>query len=204
MQETETSKNLPFAKRLGKTNLIWISVCCALMAAALAAGICLYKDLPTSEWRQSETPLPWKDEGICIDKAHARWQSSQGNPRMELRVLYYPLAHLELGQAQGSGTLLVRFTDSDGAVRGGSISLPYAHGSFIDPGESNVKIHGKSADVYAETGFISNEQLTLHNLSEGSALWRVSVWNRPAGVAEERFMGYSCLPPNPPQHEQRP
>lgn len=199
MQEQNAAKSLPFATRMGKTNLIWVTACCVLMAAALVMGIFAYKDLPTADWRQSTSPLPWKGEGISIAGAEACWRSSQGNPRMELRALYYPLARLELGEGQGSGTLLIRFTDSEGATRGGTLSLRYSGGSFADKEESNIAAHGKTADVYVETGFISQEQLALHNLTEESPLWRVSVWNRPDGSTQEQFMGYTCIPANP-QH----
>lgn len=197
MQEQKASKSVLFVERLGRANLIWVSVSCALLLGALVMGMRLYKDLPTAQWRQSATPLPWQAQGISVTRAEGRWQSSKGNPRMELRALYYPLARIEIGELQGSGSLLIRFTDSNGLVRGGAISIPYANGALVDRRESNVKIQGKSIDAYAETGFASKEEALLHNLSEQSALWRFSIWIRPEGSEDEQFVGYACIPPTP-------
>lgn len=194
MQELKSLKNLISFEKPGKQNIIWGSVCCVLLLTALIFGMYLYKDLPTSAWRESSTPLPWQDGHITIEKATSQWRSSKGNPRMELRALYYPIAHFTLGEGNGNGTLMIRFTDSDKVLRGGVISLPYRNGNFIPKSETNLQAAGKEAEVYVETGFTSEDDLKLHCLNESSPLWRVSVWNRPEGTDQESFLGYTCIP----------
>ncbi len=191
-QEPEKKKNAP---RFKLSNLIWGSIFAIILLASAATGIYLYKGIHTSHWRMSSVKLPWKATNMTIKNATAFWRNSQGHARMELRAAYYPVLQFQLGECTGSGHIIIRFADASGIQKGESISLAYENGLFRTTADTNVKAKAEHAEVFVETGFASADQYTVHKLTETAPLWKVALWNRPAGSYDEQFLGFTGVAP---------
>lgn len=167
-----------------------------MMLLGLAgAFVYVYRNVPTSEWRQSSTPTPWRSAGVIVNEADAYWRNSTGNARMELRAAYYPIMRLQLDACEGNGNLIIRFADETGVQRGESISIAYSNGAFMPSRDRNVVTEGNKAEVHIESGFSTADEYLVHKFTESAHLWRVVVTNRPTGTYEEQFIGYTCILP---------
>ncbi len=195
MQASEEQVNGKKERRFKLSNLIWGGIFAAILLCGAAVGVYLYKNIPTSDWRMSGLALPWKSADVEIREADAFWRNSKGHARMELRAAYYPVLQLQLGDCGGSGHLIIRFADASGVQKGETISLAYNQGQFRPTQDTNVKAEAKTAEVFIETGFASDDMYTVHKLTETSPLWRVAVWSRPTGSYNEQFIGYTCIAP---------
>ncbi len=194
MQEQEASKAPSRVARLGLWNIFWMVVCAALLLVAALAWLWPYHTLHTSTWREANSTLPWVGPGLTVKEVKGHWESSQGNERMMLRAVYYPVAEIELGQFQGSGMLYVSFTDGGGHQVGDTISLSYADGAFRPRTDVNIHTEGGKARVFIETGYENRSDFDLHMLDEYSPLWRVLIHHRPEGQYDVFPVGYVTIP----------
>ncbi len=194
MQEQNASKATSFLKRFGVGNLVGTLIFGALMLAAALIWLLPYSTLPTASWREVNDNLPWEKDGLCLEEVRGCWLSSSGHERMALRAACYPVAELELGEAEGSGMLYVRFIDSNGRQAGDTIALSYSKGQFLPRQEVNIQAEGKKARVFVETGYDEEGAFRLHQLDESIPLWRVSVFCRPEGTQDMQPMGYVTIP----------
>ncbi len=194
MQEQNESKVPSFAARLGARNIICLSVFGILMLAAALAWLLPHAALRTATWREADNTLPWKSGSLVVKSLKGHWESSAGNERMMLRTAFYPVADIELGEAEGSGMLYINFTDSNGRQAGDTISLYYNKGAFNPRDEQNIKAEGNKARVHIETGYDREDEFRLHQLDESSDLWRISLHFRPEGAYDMQPMGYITIP----------
>ena len=195
MQEQNEQENAPKKPRFKISSLIWGVIFVGMMLGLAGAGVYIYRNVPTSEWRKSGTDTPWGGVGVVVEEADAYWRNSTGDARMELRAAFYPVLKLQLGTCEGSGNIIVRFADITGAQRGENISLAYANGAFLPSRDRNVKVEGNTAEAHIESGFSTADEYLVHKFTESAPLWRVVVTNRPAGTYEEHFIGYTCVLP---------
>lgn len=195
MQEQNGQNNVKRARYLNKKYIFPAGVCCFLMLAFLITGMVLYRDLPTSHWRESNTDFPWEGSGICISNVECHWQNSKGHERMELRAAFYPSAVITLqNKVTGKGNLIVRFLNANASPCGQSIYLPYNEKGFIFKEDLNILAMDKEATLHLESGFRTENEFYNHALAEEQPLWKVSIWNRPDGADEDEFMGYITIP----------
>lgn len=195
MQEPKEQRNAEEKPRKKIINLIWGAIFGMMLLGLAGAFVYIYRNVPTSEWRQSSSPTPWRGAGVIVNEAEASWRNSAGDARMELRAAYYPVMRLQLDTCEGRGTIIVRFADETGAQRGESISIAYANGAFTPSRDRNVVAEGNKAEVHIESGFPTADEYLVHKFTESAPLWRVVVTNRPAGTYEEHFIGYTCVLP---------
>lgn len=195
MQEQIEQGKVKRAGFLNKKLLFPVGICCFLMLAFLISGMVLYRDLPTSHWRESHTEFPWEGSGVCISKIECHWQNSKGHERMELRAAFYPSAVITLrDKITGEGNLIVRFLDANASPCGQSIYLPYNEKGFVFKEDLNILAMDKEAAIHLEAGFRTGDEFYNHALAEEQPLWKVSIWNRPVGADEEEFLGYITIP----------
>lgn len=178
-------------KRLEKASLV---LCGVLFLVILISGIVAYRNVPTRQWRSGSTPLPWETDNLTIEEAQGAWMNSKGHPRMQLRVRYYPRAVFKLGAINGSGRIVIRFHDAEGARRGDAIVLFYENGILKPVASETVQAEGSTVAVSIEDGFVSDKEYTLHQLDTEGNLWQISVVDCPEGAVEERPMGYISIP----------
>lgn len=195
MQGSAPPNKQPGRLRLSISSILWGGILCSLLLIGAGFGVYMYKDIPTSDWRESRQPTPWYASGIRLDEAYSLWCNSEGHARMELRAAYYPSVRIQLGECKGSGHLIVRFANSAGSQAGETIFIPYENGSFRSTQETNITASGYTAEAHIETGFPSKDEYLIHKLTETSPLWRAIIWNRPAGSYEEQYLGFVCVLP---------
>ncbi|MBQ9835837.1 MAG: hypothetical protein IJO34_05900 [Akkermansia sp.] len=177
------------------SNLIWGCIFGLMLLGLAGFGAYIYKDVPTAQGRFNSAPTPWGGAGVVVTEAKAAWQSSVGNARMELRAAYYPVLHLQLGEGDGSGHLLVRFADASGVQKGETVAIAYAKGQFLPARDVNIHTEGNKAAAHVELGFHSQDEYLVHKFTESAPLWRVVVTNRPNGSFDEQYLGYTCVRP---------
>ncbi len=194
MQEQKASKPATFVARFGLANIIWSSVCAALLLAAALVWLLPYASLPTATGRTADDTLPWEAPTLRVEKVSGCWMRSEGNARMQLRAAFYPEAVIELGDATGSGRLYVRFTDSNGHQSGDTITLSYKDGAFLPRREVNISAEGRAARVFVEAGFETENEFRLHEVSESEQLWRVNLSCLPQGESDIRPLGSITIP----------
>ncbi len=187
-------KNEEKGKSRKLADMIWTSVC--LIILVLGAGYFLYalNKVPQSEWRNAYTCLPWKSGEVCIAEASAEWKASAGNERMELRAYCYPECRILLREAPGTGTISIRFCDTNGHQIGDRVNLDYTDGRFTTPPNFNVKINTQEAIVRLEDGFQTSDLYKLHQANTEIPFWRVYVEHRAADGTRKELGYLSILP----------
>ncbi len=175
-------------------NIIWLSLFAALMLAAALIWLWPHTSLPTATWREANVDLPWKHESVRVNAVEGHWESAAGNERMSLRTACYPVAHVELGEASGSGMLYIMFMDSKGKQAGDTINLYYEKGNFRPRKELNISAEGNKARVFIETGYDNPREFELHRVDESSELWRIRLFCRPEGTTDMQFLGFVTIP----------
>ena len=172
----------------------------AVLVLAVAFVVWFACNVPGHPWRQNDTKLPWRGNGVTVEEAQAKWNlaAGGGEERLENRALLYPTMHIKLGNFTGSGYLHVVFRDQAGNKVGDTCRLPYKDGQFIDTAELTIKASGKEADCYIETGFTRSEgrysPYVLHKMNVDEPLWRVEVLNEPEGRYESEMLGHKSIP----------
>ncbi len=194
MHEQKASKAARFVARIGIWNLVWMGLFGVLLLVAALIWLLPYNSLPTATWRNSNSTLPWEQDGLRVEKLCGHWESAAGNERMMLRVACYPAAELELGEAEGSGMLYLFFTDDKGHQAGDTITVWYDKGQFRPRKEVNIEAAGNRLRVFVEAGFEKMNDYELHLHDESRPLWRVWVHHRPEGTAEMKLLGYETIP----------
>ncbi len=194
MQEQKASKATSVVARMGMGNIIWSGLLVILLLTAAGIWLRPYGDLATATWREADSTLPWEAEGLRVEKVRGYWESSEGNTRMALRAACYPVAEIELGEAQGSGMLYITFTDENTHQAGDTINLYYDKGQFRPRHELNIVAEGNKARVFVEAGYDRASEFELHQHDESSPLWRVNIFYRPEGSVDMRPVGSETIP----------
>ncbi|MBO5684507.1 MAG: hypothetical protein J6R92_06115 [Akkermansia sp.] len=191
MHDHETEK----PQKTGGKNKVWGGIALLILAIGVISFWCTMHKLPHAEWRNEFKPLSWEAAGVCIDHAEAYWKASAGDSRMELRAFCFPVCHLELDEAEGSGMVTVRFQNGQGVQMGDRINIPYKDGKFLPRESNSMHVTETEATVRLEDGFLSQDEYTLHQFNQDAPLWRVYVECRPQ-AGDLQPMGYLSIIPN--------
>lgn len=190
MQDRETEQ----PKQSGLKDKIWGGIALLILAVGVIAFWSTFNKLPHAKWRNEFTPLSWKAAGVCIDEAEAFWKASAGDARMELRSYNYPVCRLELDDAEGRGTVSVRFLNGNGVQMGDRIYIEYQDGKFIPRTNNSMQVTETEATVRLEDGFLTKDEYLLHQFDEKAPLWRAEVECRPENGETHRLGHLSVLP----------
>lgn len=164
----------------------------------IAGGIwfwSLLQQVPHSEWRNAQSPLPWKNGGVVVEEATASWQSSAGDERMELRALYYPSGRIVLESAEGKGIISARFIAPSGHQMGDRIFLPYENGKFTATSSHSIGINGNVANIRLEDGFQTQDLYQLHQINQNEPYWLIEFDCQPEGETRSN-LGYISIVPH--------
>lgn len=190
MQVPEQEKH----NRMGRKDKIWGAVALLILALGLVIFCNLFMQVPKSEWRDESTPLSWKGSGVEIKNAEAAWKAAAGDARMELRAYCYPICRIELEEATGEGTVIIRFLNDKGVQLGDRVYIAYKDGQFIPRQSNSMLITAKEATVRLEDGFLTKDEYILHQLDQQAPLWRVEVACRPENGKQIKLGHLSILP----------
>ena len=163
-----------------------------LLAASFVVWFAL--NVPGHPWRQNDTGLPWRGEGVIVEEAQAQWNTTAGDERLELRALLYPTLHLKLGNCTGTGYLHAVFKDPAGHQVGNTCRIPYRDGQFIKTTDLTIQVSGKEATCYIETGIQDKDSYILHKMNMDEPLWRVDISNKPDAKDELEVLGHKSIP----------
>lgn len=172
-------------------SVLWSTLAVVMGVGVISCALWGYAQINANNTREeASATFPWQGEGITIKSMTAWWKSSRGDARMEMRAAYYPVARIKLGECTGDGMISVIFMDAMRRQIGEPIHIPYRKGQFPAREENWVRASGDTATCRLETGFDTEEELTLHRIQPNTPLWRVRVVYRPAGEAVSRELGY--------------
>jgi hypothetical protein len=190
MQDQEAENK----KATGWKDRIWGGAALLILVAGVILFCYSFNKIPHAEWRNEYKPLSWKAAGVCIEEAEAYWKSSAGDSRMELRAFCFPVCRIVLNEAEGSGSVTIRFLNGQGVQMGDRVYIQYKDGKFIPRENNSMKITENEATVRLEDGFLSRDEYTLHQFDEHAPLWRVQVDCRPDNSDFYRLGHLSILP----------
>ncbi len=190
MQVPEREKQ----NKMGRKEKIWSTVALLILVSALICAWNIFRQVPKSDWRDESTPLSWSASGVCVSHAEAAWIPSAGDARMELRTYCYPIFRIIMKEAQGEGTIVIRFMNDKGVQMGDRVYLNYKNDQFIPRQNNSLNVSGKEATVRLEDGFLTKDEYILHQLDQLAPLWRVEVACRPRNGEHIKLGHISILP----------
>ncbi|MBR5894225.1 MAG: hypothetical protein IKZ13_01635 [Akkermansia sp.] len=197
MQEQNEKKSRKILNKIGAKGLICVSLFAGIMVIVLGAVLYSYRHIPTSEWREANSGFPAKGIDIEIEELSGEWKSAKGNSRLELRTAYYPCVHITLSDdCKGSGLLFARFYTPNRRQQGSTITIPYRDGQFTPSNDMMIQTNGKKATVLLMEGYSDRQSYVLHQLNEQEALWKMMLWQQPAGTRNAILLGYTTLTPS--------
>lgn len=197
MQEQNEAKEEKKRKKIGKWDIVFMSLFGMVVLGVLGLLYYTYRHIPLSEWREYSSKFPIQGIDLKLESIQAEWHNAKGNARMELRTAYYPSATLTLGGGNGTGMIYVRFMNHQKVQQGHLVALPYRDGKFVAQKDAIIRAEGNTATVLLEGGFSDPADYTLHRLNEQEKLWRVYVWQRPDNTQNTYLLGYKTISVTP-------
>lgn len=199
-EKTETKMGL--LKKIGVVNLVFITLFVGALLLSAAAVAYMYRNIPTHNNGEHMKELPWKGEDVIIREAEFGWADVSDNDWMVMNgIKHTPFVSLNIEGTTGSGTLYIRFLNSDGYYTGPATTVQYKDGTFETIDRRYYHASGTQATAYAYpvftgTNIISaNDQFIQHFNDERSKHWQAEISYLPANSDSKRPipLGYSTI-----------
>ena len=99
MQAKKSQQSKNFIKKIGILNFICICLFVGVLAGAATFTAYMYRDLPTSDWGERKTELPWYGHDLVIDNIITGWEDVSSQQWLAMSGISHDLS----GAAQIDG-----------------------------------------------------------------------------------------------------
>ena len=205
MQEEKTEKEekkKSLLKKIGILNLIFMTLFVGALLCSAAVVAYMYRNIPTHTNGEHMTELPWTGEGIVIRHVECGWADVSNQEWMVMQgVTRTPFVKMNIDGSTGSGTLYIKFRNSDGYYCGVVTAIQYKNGVFetIDRKyyqASDTQATAYAVSVFEGTSVISEtDQFLQHFNNARSKHWKVEISYLPENSDSKKPypLGYSTI-----------
>lgn len=202
MQEKNTEKKKGLLKKIGILNLIFITLFAGSLLAGAAVVAYMYRNIPTHTNGEHMKELPWTGNEIVIRNIECGWADVSEREWMVMKgVTHTPFVNINIDGSTGSGTLYVKFRNSDGYYCGEVSAIQYRNGVFENIDRQYYQASGTQATAYAVnvfkgTNIVSETgQFLQHFNNARSKHWKVEISYLPENSDSKKPypLGYSTI-----------